>query len=38
MWAERHRRPPWHPEHITERFGLFTLIVLGRVCWLRPMQ
>jgi low temperature requirement protein LtrA len=22
---------PWHPEHIAERYGLFTLIVLGEV-------
>ena len=21
--------PPWHPEHIAERYGLFTIIVLG---------
>ncbi|WP_019631876.1 low temperature requirement protein A [Actinomadura atramentaria] len=27
--AERTRRTPWHPEHIAERYGLFTLIVLG---------
>lgn len=27
--AERGRRTPWHPHHITERYGLFTLIVLG---------
>ncbi|KAB1654335.1 low temperature requirement protein A [Pseudoclavibacter chungangensis] len=25
----RQRRTPWHPEHIAERSGLFTLIVLG---------
>ena len=30
IWAERAGSPtPWHPEHITERYGLFTLIVLG---------
>lgn len=23
------RHTPWHPHHITERYGLFTLIVLG---------
>ena len=23
------RRTPWHPEHIAERYGLFTIIVLG---------
>jgi len=30
IWAE-HRRSPisWHPGHIVERYGLFTLIVLG---------
>ena len=31
-WAERAGPPggtPWHPGHITERYGLFTLIVLG---------
>jgi low temperature requirement protein LtrA len=27
--AERQGTTPWHPHHITERFGLFTLIVLG---------
>jgi low temperature requirement protein LtrA len=27
--AERARRTPWHPGHIAERFGLFTIIVLG---------
>ena len=30
VWAERSgRRTPWHPEHIAERYGLFTIIVLG---------
>ncbi|MDV9171643.1 low temperature requirement protein A [Streptomyces sp. W16] len=29
IWAERARVTTFHPEHITERFGLFTLIVLG---------
>jgi low temperature requirement protein LtrA len=30
VWAERGGRPtPWHPEHITERYQLFTIIVLG---------
>jgi low temperature requirement protein LtrA len=30
VWAERSTRPtPWHPDHIAERYGLFTLIVLG---------
>ena len=29
-WAERGGAPtPWHPEHIAERYGLFTIIVLG---------
>lgn len=28
-WAERHVRTAWHPHHIAERYGLFTLIVLG---------
>src|SRR2546421_2658644 len=28
-WAEGVARTPWHPGHIAERFGLFTLIVLG---------
>ncbi|UVY85580.1 low temperature requirement protein A [Brachybacterium sp. NBEC-018] len=27
--AERRGATPWHPHHITERFGLFTLILLG---------
>jgi low temperature requirement protein LtrA len=27
--AERRGMTPWHPHHITERFGLFTLILLG---------
>ena len=27
--AERRGTTPWHPHHITERFGLFTLILLG---------
>lgn len=29
VWAERAERTTWHPQHITERYGLFTLIVLG---------
>jgi low temperature requirement protein LtrA len=29
VWAERHDTTPWHPRHIAERYGLFTLIVLG---------
>lgn len=27
--AEKTGSTPWHPHHITERYGLFTLIVLG---------
>lgn len=31
-WAEfGGRRTSWHPGHITERYGLFTIIVLGEV-------
>ena len=30
FWAERHEgMTSWHPEHIAERHGLFTIIVLG---------
>jgi low temperature requirement protein LtrA len=31
IWAERgaESRVPWHPHHIAERYGLFTIIVLG---------
>ncbi|MFD5318429.1 low temperature requirement protein A [Streptomyces sp. NPDC127098] len=29
VWAELARRTPFHPHHIAERYGLFTLIVLG---------
>ena len=29
VWAERAEGTTWHPHHIAERFGLFTLIVLG---------
>jgi low temperature requirement protein LtrA len=30
VWAERSTQPTaWHPEHIADRYGLFTLIVLG---------
>jgi low temperature requirement protein LtrA len=28
-WAERASRTPWHPHHMAERYGLFTIIVLG---------
>lgn len=27
--AERNGLTPWHPHHVTERYGCFTLIVLG---------
>lgn len=27
--AERQATTPWHPHHVTERYGLFTLILLG---------
>ena len=30
-FAERGRHTRWHPEHIAERYGLFTIIVLGEV-------
>jgi low temperature requirement protein LtrA len=29
VWAERAARAPYHAEHISERYGLFTIIVLG---------
>ncbi len=29
VFAEYRKQTPWHPHHITERYGLFTLIVLG---------
>ena len=29
VWAEAAGRTPWHPRHIVERYGLFTIIVLG---------
>ena len=28
-WAEAAGTTPWHPHHIAERYGLFTIIVLG---------
>jgi low temperature requirement protein LtrA len=28
-WAERKAPTSWHPHHIAERYGLFTIIVLG---------
>ncbi|WP_028934408.1 low temperature requirement protein A [Pseudonocardia spinosispora] len=30
-WAERSVQTTWHPGHIAERYGCFTLIVLGEV-------
>lgn len=29
VWAERANTTTWHPEHIAERYGLFSIIVLG---------
>ncbi len=29
VWAEKDKRTPWHRHHIVERYGLFTIIVLG---------
>ncbi|MGH3517248.1 MAG: low temperature requirement protein A [Haloechinothrix sp.] len=29
VWAERAEPTTWHPHHIAERYGLFTIIVLG---------
>ncbi|WP_445116488.1 low temperature requirement protein A [Acinetobacter sp. WZC-1] len=29
IWAESHNATPWHAHHITERYGLLTIIVLG---------
>jgi low temperature requirement protein LtrA len=29
VWAEIATPTPWHPHHIRERYGLFTLLVLG---------
>jgi low temperature requirement protein LtrA len=29
IWAERRGATTWHPHHIAERYGLFTLIILG---------
>ena len=29
VWAERNHRTTWHPHHIAERYGLFTIILLG---------
>ncbi|SDZ57810.1 Low temperature requirement protein LtrA [Saccharopolyspora shandongensis] len=29
VWAQSAGMTPWHPHHIAERYGLFTLIVIG---------
>ncbi|NUR89108.1 MAG: low temperature requirement protein A, partial [Nonomuraea sp.] len=29
LWAERATPTTWHPHHIAERYGLFTIILLG---------
>lgn len=29
VWAESAKQTPWHPDHIADRYGCFTLIVLG---------
>jgi low temperature requirement protein LtrA len=29
VWAERSGMTTWHPHHIAERYGLFTIILLG---------
>jgi low temperature requirement protein LtrA len=29
VWAEQKGWTPWHPRHIAERYGLFTIILLG---------
>ncbi|MEV4561243.1 low temperature requirement protein A [Kitasatospora sp. NPDC049285] len=29
LYAEKDAPTPWHPHHIAERYGLFTIIVLG---------
>jgi low temperature requirement protein LtrA len=29
VYADRRNMTPWHPQHIAERYGLFTIIVLG---------
>ena len=31
VWAERKEPTTWHPGHITERYALFTIIVLGEL-------
>lgn len=30
VWSSRAGRIPWHAHHIAERYGLFTIIVLGK--------
>jgi low temperature requirement protein LtrA len=30
-WAERARPTTWHPHHMAERYGLFTIILLGEI-------
>ncbi|MET9341279.1 low temperature requirement protein A [Nonomuraea sp. NPDC003804] len=29
VWGERGTRTSWHPHHIAERYGLFTIIMMG---------
>jgi low temperature requirement protein LtrA len=29
VWSERTRPTSWHPQHMAERYGLFTIILLG---------
>ncbi|MWV47866.1 low temperature requirement protein A [Rathayibacter sp. VKM Ac-2803] len=29
LWSARAGEPSWHPHHIAERYGLFTIILLG---------
>jgi len=29
LWADRAKRLSWHPHHIAERYGKFTILVLG---------
>ena len=29
VWAARAGETPWHPHHVAERYGLFTIILLG---------
>lgn len=31
IYAQRFGQTPWHPHHMAERYGLFTIIVLGEV-------